>query len=75
MKIQVENFRSIKKETLELSPLTIMYGKNGSGKSSFLYALLTLKNIALNSNQSPDGFFNYQFMSIGGFDQVVNGGD
>lgn len=73
MKIQVENFRSIKKETLELSPLTIMYGKNGSGKSSFLYALLTLKNIALNSNQSPDGFFNYQFMSIGGFDQVVNG--
>ena len=56
---------------LELAPITIMYGENGSGKSSFMYSLMTLKNIFLNPNQSPDGFFNYQFISIGGFDQVV----
>ncbi len=72
MRLVLNNFRSIKKETLELAPLTIMYGNNGSGKSSFMYALMTLKNIVLNPNQSPDGFFNYQFISIGGYDQVVN---
>lgn len=71
MRLILNNFRSIKKETLELAPLTIMYGNNGSGKSSFMYALMTLKNIVLNPNQSPDGFFNYQFISIGGYDQVV----
>ena len=71
MRLILNNFRSIKKETLELAPLTIMYGNNGSGKSSFMYALMTLKNIVLNPNQSPDGFFSYQFISIGGYDQVV----
>ncbi|MGC8716369.1 MAG: AAA family ATPase [Thermoplasmata archaeon] len=72
MKLILNNFRSIKKETMDIAPLTIMYGNNGSGKSSFMYALMTLKNIFLNPNQSPDGFFNYQFISIGGYDQVVH---
>lgn len=71
MKLVLNNFRSIKKETLEITPLTIMYGSNGSGKSSFMYSLMTLKNLVLNPNQSADGFFNYQFISIGGYDQVV----
>ncbi len=71
MKLILNNFRSIKTETIEIAPLTIMYGRNGSGKSSFMYSLMTLKNIVLNPNQSPDGFFNYQFISLGGYDQVV----
>ena len=71
MRLLLNNFRSIKKETLEIAPLTIMYGSNGSGKSSFMYSLMTLKNLVLNPNQSLDGFFNYQFISIGGYDQVV----
>lgn len=71
MKLVLNNFRSIKKETIDMAPLTIMYGSNGSGKSSFMYSLMTLKNIVLNPNQSPDGFFNYQFISLGGYDQVV----
>ncbi len=71
MKLILNNFRSIKTETLEIAPITIMYGHNGSGKSSFMYSLMTLKNIVLNPNQSPDGFFNYQFISLGGYDQVV----
>ncbi|MGC8506222.1 MAG: AAA family ATPase, partial [Thermoplasmata archaeon] len=71
MKLLLNNFRSIKKETMDIAPLTIMYGSNGSGKSSFMYSMMTLKNIVLNPNQSPDGFFNYQFISIGGYDQVV----
>lgn len=37
--IQVTNFRSILKETLFCDELTALVGANGSGKSSFLYAL------------------------------------
>jgi energy-coupling factor transporter ATP-binding protein EcfA2 len=71
MLLEIENFRSIRKQSLELKPLTVVYGPNGAGKSSLIYALLTLKNIVLNSNQLSDAFFNYGIASLGAFDAVV----
>jgi hypothetical protein len=71
MKLYIENFRSIKKQEVELAPITVVYGQNGAGKSSLLYVLLTLKNIALNPNQGSSGFFNYGFASLGAFDAVA----
>ena len=38
-KIEVKNFRCIKNATLECDNLTAIVGRNGAGKSSFLYAL------------------------------------
>jgi len=37
--VRVENFRSIRDQTLECDNITILVGPNGSGKSSFLRAL------------------------------------
>lgn len=37
--VTVKNFRSILDETLELDSLTVLVGRNGAGKSSFLSAL------------------------------------
>lgn len=37
--VQIQNFRSIKDETLQCDKLTALVGANGSGKSSFLQAL------------------------------------
>ncbi len=71
MKIQIKNFRSIENQEIELTPITVVYGPNGAGKSSLLYALLTLKNVILNPNQNPSGFFNYIFVSLGSFEAVV----
>jgi energy-coupling factor transporter ATP-binding protein EcfA2 len=71
MQLLVQNFRSIREQTLTLAPITVLYGPNGAGKSTFLYALLTLRNIVLNPNQSPPGFFNYQFTSLGGLPEVT----
>lgn len=71
MKLQIKNFRSIKEQEVELAPITVVYGPNGAGKSSLLYTLLTLKNIVLNPNQNPSGFFNYTFTSLGSFEAVV----
>lgn len=71
MKLLIKNFRSIREQELELAPLTVVYGPNGTGKSTLLYAPLTLKNIVLNPNQQIPGFFNYQFTSLGGLREVV----
>ena len=48
MKLHIKNFRSIKQLDLEIAPITVLYGHNGTGKSSALYAPLTLKNIVTN---------------------------
>lgn len=71
MKILVQNFRSIQSQEVEIAPITLFYGPNASGKSSFLYALLTLRNIVLAPNQQVPGFFNFQVVSLGGFREVV----
>lgn len=71
MKLLIKNFRSIQDQEVELAPITLLYGTNGSGKSSLLYALLTLKNVVLNSNRTSDEFFNYTFINLGNFDGVV----
>jgi len=61
MRLAIKNFRSIKEQVIELAPINVVYGPNGAGKSSLLYSLLTLKNVVLNPNQQPGGFFNYVF--------------
>ncbi len=71
IQIHIKNFKSIKNGALDVSPLTILYGENGAGKSSALYALLTLKNIIINSNQNVNGFFNYPFLNAGGYENIV----
>ena len=71
MKLHIKNFRSIKQLDLEIAPITVLYGHNGTGKSSALYAPLTLKNIVTNPNQQLQGFFNYVFTSLGTFHEVV----
>lgn len=71
MKLGIKNFRSIAKQEIKIAPITVIYGPNGTGKSSILYALLTLKNIILNPQQETNSFFNYGFANLGGFEAVV----
>ncbi|GAB4044816.1 AAA family ATPase [Spirosoma jeollabukense] len=70
-KLNIENFRSISNVNLDLGKFTLLTGANNSGKSSFIYALLSLKNILSNPNQSIDNFFTFPFISLGGFTQTV----
>ncbi|RLE45633.1 hypothetical protein DRJ25_05385 [Candidatus Woesearchaeota archaeon] len=44
--IEVKNFRSIQDAYLECDNLTAIVGRNGAGKSSFLYAVDTFYDIA-----------------------------
>ncbi|WP_104987786.1 AAA family ATPase [Sorangium cellulosum] len=45
--IRLKNFKSFADETVELSPLTLLLGANGSGKSNFLDALRFLQGVGL----------------------------
>lgn len=71
MKLHIKNFRSIKQLDLEIAPITVLYGHNGTGKSSALYAPLTLKNIVVNPNQLVQEFFNYGFTRLGEFSEII----
>jgi hypothetical protein len=69
--ISIKNFRSIENATVTLAPITVLYGPTSSGKSSLLYAALTLRNFVLNPNRQADAFLHLGFMDLGGFDSCV----
>jgi len=65
-KVKIENFRCLKKLTLDLLPLTFIVGPNGSGKSSVLLAIQLLKQ-SINANIN----FNGEFVQLNTFKEVV----
>ena len=71
MQLHIKNFRSIENLSLQLAPITLLYGHNGTGKSSALYAPLTLKNIVMNPEQFVHNFFQYGFANLGTFQDVI----
>lgn len=75
-KFKVSNYRSLRDVEIEIPGFTILTGKNNSGKSSILYALLTLKEFYKNSNQSLEQILvvNHS-LNLGGFEQIVYGKD
>ena len=70
--LRLSNFRGIEQTRIEIAPITLFTGANNVGKSTLLYALLTLKNIVTNPNQPLDSFFNLQFLNLGGFKETVH---
>ena len=74
-KIAMENFRSIRSAEVDLAPLTVVYGKNGAGKSSLIYGLLTLRNFLANPSLNAPGLFSYPSIFLGAFHEVVRGHD
>lgn len=71
MKLHIKNFRSIENLDLDLAPITVLYGHNGTGKSSALYAPLTLRNVVSNPARHIQEFFNYGFANLGEFHTLV----
>src|SRR6266567_241176 len=57
-KLRVENFMSLKDASIDLEPLTILVGANGSGKSAIFKAIVVLSKL-LNGTpiRGPKGEF------------------
>ena len=70
--LHLKDFRSIRDAKIDIAPLTVIYGPNGTGKSSLIYGLLTLRNFLTNPAQNIPSLFSYPTMSLGGFDEVVS---
>lgn len=56
--IDISNFRSIKQQSIPLKKFNILYGTNGSGKSSVGYAPYVFRNFYVNPNQRLNSLFN-----------------
>ena len=70
--LHFQNFRSIRDAKVEIAPVTVVYGPNGSGESSLIYGLLTLKNFLTNPSQNLSSLFSYPSISLGGRQEVVH---
>jgi AAA15 family ATPase/GTPase len=71
--IDISNFRSIKEQSIPLKKLNILYGANGSGKSSVGYAPYVFRNFYINPNQRLNSLFNLGFINLGGFNEIKTG--
>jgi len=69
--IQISNFRSLEKVSLDLNKFTLLTGSNNSGKSSLIYSLLSLKNTMSNTNKSIDNCLTLPYINLGGFNQII----
>ena len=70
--LHFRNYRSIVDATVAIAPLTVIYGANGSGKSSLLYGLLTMRNFLSNPGLNMPSLFSYPSIALGGFQEVVH---
>jgi AAA15 family ATPase/GTPase len=70
-KLNIQNFKSLRRAELPFGKITVLTGANNSGKSSFIYSLLALKNTITNPNQSIDACLTLPFINLGGFQQTV----
>ena len=74
--IRLQNFMAFEDTGwLELRPITLLFGRNSSGKSAFIRALLLLRQ-SLNSAQAGDPFLfeSPHGVDIGGFKEMVHNG-
>jgi len=73
---RLKNFKSVQDQDIALSPLTIVVGKNSSGKSTFLQSILFMAQNALSElphGQSALGFLdlNGDLVSLGTFHEAL----
>lgn len=60
--IRIQNFKSIRAVTVDLSPVTVLIGRSGAGKSNFLRAIRFLRNYLLQGESA--------LQTEGGWEQV-----
>lgn len=78
-KVQLSNFKSIKREPIEeieLAPLTLLCGENSSGKSTVLHSiLLQLQSLSLNKTSSGVLPFNGSLIKLNSFLNILHSQD
>lgn len=77
-KLTLRNFKSIGQsaQSIELAPITLLFGPNSAGKSTVLQSLIYLREILLYKNLDPDKTeMGGEWLDLGGFKNMVHGRD
>lgn len=75
-KISLTNFRSFKvTQSIDLAPVTLLFGPNSVGKSSVLMALAYIQQILKKGHCNPQKLDALGYKTIGGFRALVHGQD
>lgn len=75
-KLSLTNFRSFKDtQSIDIAPVTLLFGPNSVGKSSVLMALAYVQQILEKGHCDPQKLDALGNKTIGGFRSLVHGGD
>ena len=74
--IEIENFKGIgQRQSIDLKPITLLFGPNSAGKSTILQALHYLREILERHNADPDQTIAGGLIDLGGFATLVHNHD
>ncbi len=72
-RVDLENFKAFgKRQGVPFRPITLLYGKNSSGKSSFLQSLLYLQEVSRGSSSPDVHEIERHSLKLGGFDRFIH---
>src|SRR6516225_10681723 len=72
-RIEIANFKGIgERQTIELKPITLLFGPNSAGKSTILQALHYMREILERGNIDPDVTIAGGLIDLGGFATLVH---
>ena len=70
--IRLKNFKSVASATVSLRPLTVVVGRNSSGKSTLLQSVLALAQAVRNKSNSSQFPLNADYVRLGTFKEVLS---
>ena len=70
--VRLENFKSVVDAKVQLSPLTVIVGRNSTGKSTLLQSILMIAQSIMSEVGSGEFPFNGDLVRLGTFDEVLN---
>ena len=75
-RISIENFKGIgKRVDLDLKPVTLLFGPNSAGKSTFMHALQYLHTLLVTGDADVHRTIHGGDLDLGGFENVVHNHD
>ena len=72
-RIEIENFKGVgAPQSIDLKPITLLFGPNSAGKSTILQALHYFREILERNNPDPDQTIAGGLIDLGGFKALVH---
>ncbi len=74
-RLKLRNFKAIgnQAQSIELAPITLLFGPNSAGKSTVLQSLIYLREVLVHGNYDPDTtMLGGDWLDLGGFRNLIH---